>query len=244
MIYALITGANRGIGLSVAQALSAKPNFFILLGVRDVNSESSKEALSTIKTNNAALLPLDVTSDDSILAAVEIVKTNYGRLDVLINNAGIAAMTTASDPLSSQRKLWTSIFNTNITSVALLTSSFLPLLSLSNQPKLINVSSTRGSITRSSNGSQPPSVVIPYSVSKAALNFLTVEQARANPGMEVNCVSPGHCKTAFNGYRGKKSPEDGAKVIVELAVAPRETFGSGGFWEAEGENGVMSRVEW
>lgn len=139
---------------------------------------------------------------------------------------------------------YTSILNTNVTSVALMINAFTSLLRVAKSGgRVINVSSARASLTRSTEGKLPPSVVIPYNVSKTALNMLTVEYSKLlAPEIRVNAVSPGHCKTAFNGYRGTKDPKDGAKVVVELAVGKGVDF-TGGFWEVE-EDGELRKVEW
>lgn len=140
---------------------------------------------------------------------------------------------------------YTSILNTNVTSVALMINAFTPLLhAAKNGGRVINVSSGRASLTRSTEGKLPPSVVIPYNISKTALNMLTVEYSKLlAPEIRVNSANPGHCKTAFNGYRGTRDPKDGAKVVVELAVGKGVDF-TGGFWETEGSDDELRRVEW
>jgi NAD(P)-dependent dehydrogenase (short-subunit alcohol dehydrogenase family) len=181
------------------------------------------------------------------------------RILVLVNNAGIA-LRHKDDDLNELRESYNKIFNTNITSIATLTSSFLPLLRPGG--KVINISSGRASISRSVNGNLPPTAVVAYSVSKVALNALTIEfqkseNARENQGgkdeegggetgkkkgVEFFVVNPGHCKTEFNGYRGTKDPVDGAEVVVRLVGAENGDFKKGGFWEFE--EGGMREVPW
>jgi NAD(P)-dependent dehydrogenase (short-subunit alcohol dehydrogenase family) len=133
------------------------------------------------------------------------------------------------------------VFNTNITSIAAVTYFFLPLLKRSTDPRVINISSARGSMNRSSSPGSPPTVSIPYSVSKTALNALTIDMAKQHKEVLFQCASPGHCSTALNGFKGKKEPLEGARVVVELVNCEREAY-STGFWEWEG-NG-MGEVPW
>ncbi len=157
------------------------------------------------------------------------------------------------------RENFNSTFNANITSVMAVTSTFLPLLHKSQEPKVVNVSSGRGSVTRSANSQLPPTAVVSYGVSKSALNALTVDMQRAEDAgiidvdgkrvekegdgkVEFWAANPGHCKTAFNGFRGKKDPIDGAEVVVQLVLAERGKWKKGAFWEFE--EGGMREVPW
>lgn len=161
---------------------------------------------------------------------------------VLVNNAGLGALEDATSS-STWRDVWTRVLDTNVISIRLMTHHFLPLLQRSSfTARVINVSSARGSFARASSADSPPTASIPYSVSKAALNMLTLEMDKAIPGVEFYAVSPGHCKTAFNGFRGKKEPVEGGKCAAELAVGEEGQYGRGGFWEWENEG--MGRVEW
>lgn len=160
-------------------------------------------------------------------------------LEVLINNAAIAG--NSKPDFSDYREVYNSIFDTNITSVGLLTSLLIPLLSASAQPRVINVSSARASVALQTSGKLPPTASIPYSISKTGLNILTLELEKIWTNIQFYCASPGHCRTAFNNYKGKKDPLDGVKVIVELAVSENGKY-SPGFWEFE--NGTMTRVAW
>jgi NAD(P)-dependent dehydrogenase (short-subunit alcohol dehydrogenase family) len=168
-------------------------------------------------------------------------------LKVLINNAGIARIPSS---LTDFRTAYDITFSTNITSVALLTTAFLPLLHASPSPKVINISSARGSLTRSTEGQLPPTMAVAYSVSKTALNGLTIEFQKTEDArgetvsggrVKFYAVSPGHLKTAFNNFRGKKDPLDGAEVVVRLVCEEGEREG-GTFWEFEG--GEMREVPW
>ena len=147
---------------------------------------------------------------------------------VLVNNAGVAFLESQCDP-SSWGNEWARVLDTNVTSIRLLTHHFMPLLAQSSDARVINVSSARGSFIRVSSGNNPPTASLPYSVSKAALNMLTLEMGKANPSIAFHDVSPGHCKTAFNGFKGKKDPVDGGRVVAELALCEGGRYDSG-FW--------------
>ena len=117
----------------------------------------------------------------------------------------------------------------------------MPLLHHSLNPRVINISSARASIHNITSGNLPPTACVPYSVSKVALNALTLEFAKMYPDVDFYAANPGHCRTAFNGYRGKKDPVEGARVVVELVLADKGIYGQG-FWQFE--EGEMSEVPW
>ncbi|KAE9371474.1 NAD(P)-binding protein [Stipitochalara longipes BDJ] len=253
----LVTGANRGIGFSIVQATALRnPSSTYILACR--SSPSGEAAVIELKklgvTAPLDVVELDVTKDSSIMSAKEYIEKKYGRLDVLVNNAGIAIRPKSQD-LSDLRESFNSTFDANITSVAAVTSTFLPLLHLSLDPKVVNISSGRASLSRSAVGNMPPTAVVAYSISKAALNSLTIEMQKAEDVLEDGdrkgegwgkvefwAANPGHCKTAFNGYRGTKDPIDGAEVVVQLVMGKRGQWKKGGFWEFE--EGVMREVPW
>ncbi|KAK5062615.1 hypothetical protein LTR84_004688 [Exophiala bonariae] len=247
----LVTGANRGIGFSIIQGLASHPDTVkatFLLGCRDASK--GKDAIGQLHRlgvkSDIKELVLDVSSDISIAAAVESVQSQYGHLDVLINNAGYAAIPSSSDT-SDWRDTYSKVFDTNVTSVAVTAQKFLPLLrQAKNGGKVIQISSARGSITRSASGQLPPTVSIPYVISKSALNILTIEMSRdpANANVEFSLASPGHCKTAFNGFRGSRDPLEGANVVVELVRAPRGKYRNAGFWETMGDSLELVEVPW
>ncbi|KAL6240314.1 hypothetical protein RBB50_012781 [Rhinocladiella similis] len=245
----LCTGANRGIGFAIVQALASHPSTAsasFLLGCR--SADKGKDAIDELRSKGitASIEPLvlDVTSDESIRGALGLVQRLYGRLDVLINNAGYAAIPSSSE-YSDWRDIYVKVHETNVTSVALMMQNFLPLLRKSTGT-IINISSARGSIGLASSGALPPTVSVPYSVSKAALNMLTVEMSRQveNQEVEFQLVSPGHCKTAFNGYRGTRDPLEGANVVVGLIVAEEGRHKNAGFWETKGASMDLVEIPW
>lgn len=153
-----------------------------------------------------------------------------------MNNAGIASVPAAD--LSNYRDVYNTIYNTNVTSVGLTVSHFTPLLKQSHDPRVINVSSGRASISRLTSGEMPPTISVPYSVSKVALNVMTLEMGRIEPQIKFYLANPGHCKTALNEYKGKKDPLAGANVVTELVHGE---FGTG-FWQ--NDNGPMEKMPW
>ncbi|CAD6590217.1 MAG: hypothetical protein ASARMPRED_004680 [Alectoria sarmentosa] len=214
----LISGANRGTGFSILRAAATRsPSDHYLLAARSM--ENGELAIEELRK---------VTSESSVKGAEQEVTEKYARLDVLINNAGTAILESPDGPNIQEGYAQTS--NTNITSVALMMSIFLPLMKTSPDARIINVSSARASLHLSSTSNLPPSRMISYSVSKTALNTLTVEYAKEEPTVAFYAASPGHCKTAFNGYGGTKDPLDGAKIIVELPLAEKGEF-QNGFWQ-------------
>ncbi|KAH0359253.1 NAD(P)-binding protein, partial [Aureobasidium melanogenum] len=235
----LITGANRGIGYCIAQVLAQK-NVQDTVIVTARGQYSALQAIQKLKESGAQThldsSALDVTSDESIHALISVIQERYGRLDVLINNAGIAAV--PSPDLSDYRQVYNSILDTNVTSVGLMTTLLLPLLLKSPNPKVINISSGRASITRLTSGDLPATVSVPYSVSKVALNVMTLEMAKAEPRATFYLANPGHCKTAFNEYKGKKDPLVGAEVVANLVYGDFKS----GFWHNDG--GEMEMMPW
>lgn len=247
----LVTGANRGIGFAIIHGLASHPetaDSTFLLGCRDpLKGREAVERLhklglqSTIKE-----IVLDVTSDISIANSVEFVRSQYGHLDVLVNNAGYAAIPSTSDT-ADWRYIYGRVFDVNVTSVAVTIQQFLPLLRESPMgAKVIQISSARGSATRLASDLLPPTVSIPYAISKSALNMLTIEMSRdpANGHVEFSLAGPGHCKTAFNGFKGKRDPLEGANVVVELVRASKGQYKNAGFWETIGNSLDLVEIPW
>lgn len=220
----LITGANKSLGYETARRLLATGHT-VLLGARD--PERGRVAADTL---GATFVQLDVTDDVSVNAAADWVRDTYERLDVLVNNAGILGPVL---PLPDVTAAAAAVgFETNVLGVARMTHAFAPLLALSENPRIVNVSSGVGSFARNQEAgtdeaSVPPSI---YSVTKAALTMLTFQYARALPGMRVNAADPGYTGTEFNGFTGHQTLEEGTDAIVRLATlaadGPTGTFQS------------------
>ena len=236
---ALVTGANQGIGLQIAKDLVAH-GFTVLVGSRDL--ARGEEAAKTID-GDAHVLQLDVTDKASIAAAAERVRNEFGRLDVLVNNAAIshtgrmagmsveeyAKSTRPSNvSLDEVRAVW----ETNVFGVLAVYQAMLPLLRQAPAARIVNVSSGVGSLTMNSDPAYPwRSIFGPvYPASKTALNAMTLAMAiELEPaGIKVNAVSPGFTKTNLNNYAGTETVEEGAAEAVRVALlgpdGPTGTF--------------------
>jgi NAD(P)-dependent dehydrogenase (short-subunit alcohol dehydrogenase family) len=215
MTTTLITGANKGLGKETARQLAAAGHT-VYLGARDQN-----RGRAAAKELGTRFVQLDVTDDASVAAALAQVEADGG-LDVLVNNAGIerrlpdngivtAAQTTAEEIRT--------IFETNVFGLVRVTHAFLPLLEKSPSPAIVNVSSGLASLTGLSD---PDSYIhfypgVGYPASKTTVNAITVQFAKAFPGMRINAVDPGYTNTDLNGRSGTQSVEEGAEIIVRMA---------------------------
>jgi NAD(P)-dependent dehydrogenase (short-subunit alcohol dehydrogenase family) len=216
MTTTLITGGNKGLGFETARRLVAAGHT-VYLGARD--PERGKQAATDL---GAHYLPLDVTSDDSVAAAARQLESEAGRLDVLINNAGIPGPRHTARELTADDLRIT--YDVNVFGPVRMLHHFLPLLDRSDNPVVVNVSSGLGSIATAvdpeGQGDAVP-IWVPapgYGSSKAALNMLTVQYARQLPEVRINTVDPGYTATDFNGHSGPQSVERGAEIIVRLAT--------------------------
>ena len=209
----LITGANKGLGRETARRL-ADAGHTVLLGARDV--DQGKRAADEI---GAEFVPLDVTDDVSVDAAADHVRTRYGRLDVLVNNAGVGGPRRPLAEITAAEVLAT--LDTNLLGVVRLTHAFLPLLRAAENPRIVNVSSGTGRLTWQHESGWPQEKAPPvYSTSKAALTMLTLQYAHALPGILVNAAFPGYTATALNDHQGTQTVTEGTDVIVRLATLP------------------------
>ncbi|KAI1272536.1 NAD(P)-binding protein [Xylaria sp. FL0933] len=250
MAVVLITGANRGIGFAIAEAISVSfPTSTVLIGCRDTNA--GDDAIKRLKangiTNTLHSIPLDIESDASIANAAAVVGEKFGKLDVLINNAIKLDISNPTE-LEELRKASNANFNNAVTSNIIVTRAFTPLLRKATWPRVIMISSTRGSIQKNVNRELPPVVSIDYCIAKAALNMLTVQLQIAEDGWDEDnkitfwTVNPGYCKTGFNGFRGPKDPLEGAEVVLRLLQSERGKIGGATFWEFE--DGEFREAPW
>ncbi|MCJ1357213.1 MAG: hypothetical protein MMC33_007209 [Icmadophila ericetorum] len=211
----LITGANQGIGYeSVKKLLATHPSYHLLMGCRSLaRGYSAIATLPPEHQRRVTPLELDITSDASIAAAVGTLTRSFGRLDVLVHNAGVFAVSA-----STTRAVFTTTLDVNTASAACLTEACLPLLRRSPNPRIVFVSSSLGSITRTAQRYTDRPVA--YRCSKAALNMLAVcyAQALRAEGMAVNVCNPGlnATKLVRGGVEGGEHPSVGAVNVCRL----------------------------
>lgn len=221
---ALITGANKGIGLATARELGAL-GWTVLAGARDDSRGQRAEKELQGAGADARFVGLDVTDEESITAAARWIEAEYGRLDALINNAGIARGDGwAAKPSRTTLATLREVYETNVFGVVAVTNAMLPLLRKAQAARIVNVSSEVGSIASSTHPASPlyPMASVPYPSSKTALNMITVMYAKelSDTPIKVNAANPGYCATDLNGRTGFRTPEQGAEVSVYLATLP------------------------
>jgi len=231
---ALVTGANKGIGFEIASGLGAL-GWSVGVGARDAERREAAVAKLRAGGVDAFGVPLDVTDDASVAAAAALIEQRYGRLDVLVNNAAITGSApqepTRVDPATVLR-----VVDTNVVGVIRVTNALLPLLRRSERPRIVNMSSSVGSLTRQStpDGETGP-ISAAYAPSKTFLNAVTVQYAKELPDIQINMGCPGFTATDLNNFRGVRTPQQGAAIAIRLAT---EAEGTGGFYEDAG------RVPW
>jgi len=222
MTITLITGANKGLGFETARHLT-ELGHTVYLGARDVGR--GQAAANSI---NARFIQLDVTDDASVDAAAAVILEAEGRLDVLVNNAGITGPHSApADPTSADLE---ATYATNVFGLVRVTHAMLPLLRASESPVVVNVSSGLGSFGRVTDPSAIESTfpTVAYGSSKAAVCAITLQYARAMPELRINAVDPGYTATDLNGNSGTQSVQEGTEAIIRMATigadGPTGTF--------------------
>jgi NAD(P)-dependent dehydrogenase (short-subunit alcohol dehydrogenase family) len=228
----LITGANKGLGFETARQLVAAGHT-VYIGSRDAGRGSTAAAQL-----GARAIQLDVTDDASVETAAASIAADGG-LDVLINNAGIQReMRGAGDVLGAAEltvEQMRETFETNVFGTVRVLHAFLPLLRRSTAPVVVNLSSGLASLTRVTTPNTPTYnyLGVAYPASKAAVNMITVQYAKAFPNMRINAVEPGFTKTDLNGNTGLQTVEQGAEIIVRMARVGSDGP-TGGYFDAEG----------
>ena len=208
---ALITGANKGIGLAAAGQIAAA-GFHVLVGARD--AQRGEAAVAQLKEGGASaeFLEIDVSDAASIESAAKIVAEKFEVLDVLVNNAAVA-LDDGRGVLDVPLEDFRATFETNVFGPLLIARAFWPLLEKSDSPRLINVSSGAGSL-QDMGGGMPS-----YAASKTALNAITKKLAAEGEGkISVNSICPGWVKTDMGGQGASRTTKQGASIITRLAT--------------------------
>lgn len=226
-MVALVTGANKGIGREIATQLAALGHT-VVIGAR--SADAGERAATQLRNAGADVssVVLDVTDPASASAAAQIVQDRFGHLDALINNAGIAGRPGADfagqQPATANVDDVRYVYETNVFGVITVTAAFLPLLRRASAPRIVNVSSSAGSLTLTSDFANPDPIAVGYVSSKTALTSLTIQYARglAPEHILVNAVCPGFVATDLNGFRGVRSPSQGAVQAVRMATIPAD----------------------
>jgi NAD(P)-dependent dehydrogenase (short-subunit alcohol dehydrogenase family) len=236
MTIALVTGANKGIGREIVAQLAAL-GMTVLLGARD--QQRREEAAAALHGAGADVHPiaLDVTDLHSVRDAAAHIDERFGRLDVLVNNAGITGVRGQS-PSTADLAEVRAVFDTNYFGVMAVTNAMLPLLLRSSAPRIVNVSSGVGSIAAMSDPEDPLAGLpasAAYVPSKTALNSLTVQYAKElrKDNVLVNAADPGYCATDLNNHSGYRTAAQGAAVAVRLATLGPDGP-TGGFFGDDG----------
>ncbi len=242
---ALVSGANKSIGFEVARQLAQK-GIYVYLGSRHL--ENGIEAVDKLKAeglNNTEAIQLDVTDDESVIKARKEIGKKTKVLDILINNAGIFGghPQTALGATIDQFK---AVYDANVYGVVRVTQAFIDLLKESSEPRIVNVSSSQGSITLHSDPAYKyyDYKAAVYLSSKSALNMYTVVLAYElkNTAFKINAVCPGYTKTDFNGHRGPGTVEDAGKRIVKYVLI--DNAGPTGKFFSEENNPETGEIPW
>jgi NAD(P)-dependent dehydrogenase (short-subunit alcohol dehydrogenase family) len=221
MSIILITGANKGLGYEAARQLTARDHT-VYVGARDV-----ERGEAAAKSLGAESVQLDVTDDASVQSARDAIEKAEGHLDVVVNNAGIELrqpdggfIPAAEMDADAVRR----VFDTNLFGHIRMLQAFLPLLRRSANPVIVNVSSGLAVTAALADSTKPEHFYpdVAYPASKAAVNMLTVQYAKAFGDIRINAVDPGFTSTDLNHHQGTQTVEEGAAVIVRMATIDKD----------------------
>jgi len=247
----LVTGANTGLGLEIVKSLyatSAKP-YHIILGARSINK--ANEAIATVKQSPASkdsgttfeAVQIDLESDASILAAYEHIQASHPRIDALVNNGGAGFDNEIAAHRMSAREAWNKAYDVNVAGTQVMTTTFIPLLLRSSNPRLLFVTSGLSTLQGATDPNSPRYTVPPagwpkpaapsflsYRSSKTALNMMMIDWDRIlrNDGVKVWCISPGLLATGFGGdaealkKMGAEDPVMGGNFIRDVLEGKRD----------------------
>jgi NAD(P)-dependent dehydrogenase (short-subunit alcohol dehydrogenase family) len=228
---ALVTGANKGIGYEIARQLGAVEGVEVVVAARDPDrGQAAAQRLG------AVAVQLDVTDEASVAAAAKWIEQEYGRLDVLVNNAAIL-LERGELPSATPVEMLRQTYETNVFGVVAVTNAMLPLLRRAPAARIVNMSSGLGSLAFCTTPGHPyyERALLAYNSSKTALNAVTVAYAaelRQTP-VKVNAADPGYCATDLNGHSGYRTPEQGATAAVRLATLDSDGP-TGQFYDEDG----------
>jgi NAD(P)-dependent dehydrogenase (short-subunit alcohol dehydrogenase family) len=232
-MIALVTGGNKGIGREIAAQL-ARLGHTVVIGARNLDRGEATATELRAAGGDVTAVALDVTDPASAAAAAATIQARFGRLDALINNAGISHQPGADFagqmPHTADVDHVRYVFETNVFGVITVTSALLPLLRLSSAPRIVNVSSSAGSLGAISDFANTDPIALGYVPSKTALTAVTMMYARALVAERilVNAVCPGFVATDLNNNRGVLTPAQGARSAVRMATidadGPTGTF--------------------
>ncbi len=231
---ALVTGANKGIGYEIAAGLGTL-GWRVGVGARDEQRRETAVTKLREAGADAFAVPLEVTDDASVTASASLVQEQAGRLDVLVNNAGITGGG-PQEPTTVDLARVRAAVETNVIGVIRVTNAMLPLLRRSASPRIVNMSSSVGSLTlQTTPGAETGPIAVAYSPSKTYLNAVTVQYAKElhDTNILINAACPGFVATDLNGFRGVRTPEQGAAIAIRLATLPNDGP-TGGFFDDAG----------
>ena len=254
---ALITGANKGIGLETARQLGAR-GITVLAGARDeargmAAERALRESLRDLRGlrdgADARFVPLDVTDAKSVRQAADWIDTECGRLDILVNNAGIAR---GGPPSATDLGEMREVYETNVFGVIMVTNAMLPLLRRAPAARIVNGSSEVGSITSMTDPASPLAQMpsgLAYPSSKSALNMITAMYAKElrDTPIKVNAANPGYTKTDLNRNTGFRSVAEGAEASVHLATVGADGPSGilwGHLWAADAPHAAYGPLPW
>lgn len=245
MKKALITGANKSIGFETARQL-LQEGYYVYLGSREIsNGQEAVEKLKAEGLNEVEAIQIDLSNDESVKAARAEIGKKTEVLDVLINNAGISGGMPQS-ALSASIDQFKKVFDTNLFGVIRVTQAFIDLLKKSAEPRIVNVSSSQGSLTLATdtNNKYYNHKGAVYQPSKSALNMYTIILAYElrDTAIKVNAIDPGFIKTDFNNHRGTGTVEEAGARIVKYAVIDND--GPTGKFFSEEYNPETGEIPW
>lgn len=245
MKSALVTGANKSIGFEVARQLAQK-GIHVYIGSRDlINGLEAANKLKAEGLNNVEVIQLDITDDESVKNARTEIGKKTKTLDILINNAGIFGGY-PQDALKTTIDQFKATYDANVYGAVRVTQAFIDLLKKSSEPRIVNVSSSQGSITLHSDPTYKyyDYKAAAYLTSKSAMNMYTVVLAYElkDTNFKINAVCPGYTKTDFNGHRGPGSVEDAGKRILKYALI--DNNGPSGKFFSEENNPKTGEIAW